>query len=318
MDNLQLISTLALTVLTVYAPSNAQSTSSVSGNAANPQLLRYEDDHLRLLEVTYLPGEQYDMPEGSPYPAVVALGAPQPRMEHIPLASNEVLHDDGFGIGPAPAGMSLPRCLTMGAQPPFRVKNIGNSPAHFYRIEFKRIDGEDFRTRWAEWYPYLKERHTAAEWFEKTGHKPFGQAEVTQPPPGSPTERTLNPDGYPYPDSYDSVRISPGQHWPRYEDANVPFIEVMYRPGERGDATHGHPYPSVFAKDSVRGHSKNEFMDPASNLNGQGSGNGSAPAGADYPTCSTMAPQAPHRPQNVDTIPMHFYRIEFKHLDQEK
>ena len=141
---------------------------------------------------------------------------------------------------------------------------------------------------------------------------------MTQPAQGSPTARTLNPDGFPYPDAYDSVRIAPRQHWLRYEDGQVRFIEVMYRPGERGDAMHGHPFPSVFAMDSVRGHSNEELMDPSSSLNGQGTGRGPGPAGAEYPICRTMAPQAPHRPTNGDTFPMHFYRLEFKQLDQGK
>lgn len=315
MENLKLISILALTTLVVCASSGAQSLNNAGTSNSEPHLLRYEDDHVRLVEVKYLPGTQYDIREGAPYPSVVAFGEKQPEMERVSLASYEQARSTGFGMAPAPGNKLLPTCMTMAAQLPYRVKNVGSTPAHFYRIEFKRIDGEGFRSNWAQWYPYLKEPYTAAEWLKKTGQKPFGQAEVTQPPPGSATARTLNPKGYPYPDAYDSVRVAPRQHWLRYEDGNVRFIEVMYRPGELGDAIHGHPYPSVFAHDSIRGRSKNNLMDPSSNLNGQGSNKSPAPTGMNYPDCATMEPQAPHRPQNDDTFPMHFYRVEFKHLD---
>ena len=29
-------------------------------------------------------------------------------------------------------------------------------PLHYYRIEFKRVDGEGFASHWQEWYPWMK------------------------------------------------------------------------------------------------------------------------------------------------------------------
>src|SRR5690242_4907750 len=58
--------------------------------------------------------------------------------------------------------------------------------------------------------------------------------------------KTLNPQAFPYPDKFDAPKAAPGQHWVRYEDDHIRFIEVSYRPGEKGDNPHGHPYPSVF------------------------------------------------------------------------
>jgi hypothetical protein len=159
---------------------------------------------------------------------------------------------------------------------------------------------------------------TVWEWIKKSGTTPYGQARQPNPDAwGAGKETTLNPAAFPFPDSYDSVRVAPRQHWLRFENEKIRLIEVMYRSGERGDALHGHPYASVFARDSVSGRAKDEHLAPDSPLNGQNQGRGGPPSNASFPTCSTMGPQAPHRPENVDTIPIHFYRIEFKRIDGE-
>ena len=37
---------------------------------------------------------------------------------------------------------------------PYKVQNASNAPLHYYCIEYKRIDGEDFKTQWQQWYPW--------------------------------------------------------------------------------------------------------------------------------------------------------------------
>jgi hypothetical protein len=222
----------------------------------------------------------------------------------------------GTGIGCAPPGLEYPTCLTAMPQAPHQPTNTDTFPVHFYRIEFKRIDGEDFKTNWAQWYPYMVKRITVWDWLKMPGvTRPYGQAREPQyPKDASPRAETINPSGFPYPDSMDSVRAAPGQHWLRYEDDHVRFLEVIYRAGEIGDAFHGHPNPSVFARDSVAGKATDENFDPAAKTT-MLTGRGPARPGMEYPTCTTATPQAPHHPHNVDTFPIHFYRLEFKRID---
>jgi hypothetical protein len=202
----------------------------------------------------------------------------------------------------------------MSVQLPHRPQNLEDFPDHFYRIEFKRVDGEAYRDHWAEWYPYLKEPMTVWEWLRRSGKQPFGQAHEDSRAV-SLSAYTLNPAGFLYPDSTDSIRAAPRQHWLRYEDQNIRLLEVMYRAGEQGDAMHGHPYASVFAMDApFDGEITDEHLD-LDKAKTEAMGRGAAPAGMQFPTCSTMGPQSPNRPFNHSKLPLHFYRIEFKRLD---
>jgi hypothetical protein len=39
---------------------------------------------------------------------------------------------------------------------PHTIRNNGTVPLHYYRIEFKRIDGDDFPSHWRDWYPWMQ------------------------------------------------------------------------------------------------------------------------------------------------------------------
>jgi hypothetical protein len=88
---------------------------------------------------------------------------------------------------------------------------------------------------------------------------------------------------------------------------------------------HGHPYASVFARDSDTGAaatgrqppfaSGDAQLDPESSYNDMGLGSAPAPQGMKWPTCQDSDPQAPHRPYNANVNPFHFYRLEFLRLD---
>jgi len=123
--------------------------------APNNHKLLYEDDHVRLLEVTIRPGETENI-HGHPYPSVFANDAvPGVTGKDHALDPNSPLNGQGAGSGPAPAGFEGPSCSTMGPQAPHQATNTGIVPMHFYRIEFKRIDGDDLKTHWREWYPWM-------------------------------------------------------------------------------------------------------------------------------------------------------------------
>jgi hypothetical protein len=125
--------------------------------APNNYRLLYEDEHVRLVEVSIRPGETEPM-HGDPYPSVLAFDNPPPQklpVRYLDRASPQNSQDRTEGV--PPPGLTLPGCATLGPQAPHALTNTTDSLIHYYRIEFKRIDGEALRTRWAEWYPWMAE-----------------------------------------------------------------------------------------------------------------------------------------------------------------
>jgi hypothetical protein len=215
----------------------------------------------------------------------------------------------------------------VGSQSLHAISNSDTFPLHYYRIEFKRIDGDDYKTNWQTWYPWML--------------LPLKPMKDVQPP----TDAKPFSKEFPFPIAFDSYIAAPNNHYMRYQDAHVRFLEVTFRAGER-ENLHGHPYPSVFAHDMgggggaapaanadgplaepgfhrradgtpMRTSAGDIKLDPNSPLNGQGAGQGPAPARMKWPTCNTMLPQAPHKAYNGNPYPTHFYRIEFKRIDGE-
>jgi hypothetical protein len=112
--------------------------------------VRYEDAAIRLVEITLQPG-QTAAAEASTPPAVLAFDTT--------AAFDAVSEQSAAAAGRSapPAGMILPRCMTMAAgQMPALVNRLGQ-PLHFYRIEFKRMDTPGLREHWREWYPFMVE-----------------------------------------------------------------------------------------------------------------------------------------------------------------
>jgi hypothetical protein len=267
--------------------------------AANIHHVRYEDDHVRFEEVAYFPGVKGAM-HGHPWPSVFARDAPAPPMAHnATLDLNSPQNGQDQSEGKAPNGRDWPTCSTMGPQAPHAVTNNDTFPLHFYRVEFKRVDGDGIKSNWKTWYPWLL-----------VPVKPV-QNLLPGPELGPPFS-----NDFPYPIAYDSYIAAPNNHTLRYEDSHVRFLEVAFRPGER-ENLHGHPYPSVFANDAAgtTGGGVDFKLEPFSTMNGQDGNQGAPPKDLQYPRCSTMGPQAPHAAQNLGPYPAHFYRIEFKRID---
>ena len=65
------------------------------------------------------------------------------------------INGQGGGNCASPAGMKQPSCSTMGPQWPHAASDTNPYPTHFYRIQFKRIDGDGIKTHWREWYPWM-------------------------------------------------------------------------------------------------------------------------------------------------------------------
>jgi len=265
--------------------------------------VRYQDAHVRFIEEAYFPGVHGKM-HGHPFPSVIAIDAPASRGVNVNL-------DTGPGIvfngADAPRGAQFPLCATASPQAPHAETNQDSFPHHFYRLEFLRVDGKDFETRWREWYPHmLDSRPEAPDVVPAAGAAKFSA-------------------DWPYPLAYDSLAAAPDNHRLLYEDGHVRLIEVTIWPGET-ERLHGHPYPSVFAYDNLifkpaaSGHLRkygvsDRKLDPDSLHNGQDANVGEPPPGMDTPGCATMGPLAPHQIHDGGALPLHFYRIEFKRID---
>lgn len=116
--------------------------------APNIHHVLFENDHVRLLEVTVQPGETEPM-HGHKYPSVFAYDAVQPELKNHNL-------EGGDSANPAPrryedSDWYQPECRTMGPQAPHQVTILDPFPQHFYRLEFKKMDGKSIETSWSQY-----------------------------------------------------------------------------------------------------------------------------------------------------------------------
>ena len=269
----------------------------------------YEDAHLQLLEVAYLPGSKVNDTESKA--AITIFDAAMPTMNGFNVT--------GEGYARPPAGLEYPICSSAGPEAAHLVVNNDKFPLHVYRVVYKRVDGTEFASHWKSWYPWMLDPL-----------KPVKDLD-----PGSNLGPLFSKD-YPYPIAMDSYKAAPNNHYLRFEDAHVRFLEVVMRSGER-ENLHGHPYPSVFEQDTWslgppvpfspedtgpgtpglghRGVIGDHKWDPKSSLNGQDGMQSPPPRGLQGPVCITAGPQAPHAATNGGNVPIHFYRLELKRID---
>ena len=289
---------------------------SYDAEVADPDVHRvlFENEKVMFLEVANPPVLDVKM-HGHPYPSVFArdTGAGGPTVNGAARGAGVALDDthlepnspfagQGWGQGGPPAGLQFPRCTTAPPEGPHRPINHNAVPVHFYRIEFRRLDGDGLRAHWREWYPWML--------------KPARVVRNLKPGPALGPNFSVE---WPYSRLYDSVLAAPDNYRLLYEDGHVRLLEVTVRPGEI-TPMHGHPYASVLAFDAVEADPReivDTKLDPKSPLNGEKAGHGPAPSVFDMksPTCETMGPQAPHAIRNNSDTPLHYYRIEFKRVD---
>jgi hypothetical protein len=110
--------------------------------------------------VTVRPGETTPA-HGDPYASVLAFNTVAVDAREIvdtKLDPKSPLNGHRVGEGPPPSvfNMSAPTCTTVPPQAPHTIRNNNPIPLHYYRIEFKRVDGDDFPSHWREWYPWMK------------------------------------------------------------------------------------------------------------------------------------------------------------------
>ncbi|QYE36207.1 hypothetical protein KZX46_09880 [Polymorphobacter sp. PAMC 29334] len=127
--------------------------------------------------------------------------------------------------------------------------------------------------------------------------------------------------GYDFASSYDAEVAAPAVHRVHYADDHIMLMEVGNPPGYAMQM-HGHPYPSIFARSSGRtnlggGGPGDQYLEPAGGRNGEHWHSALAPKGTPSLECTAADPQAPHRPVNHGVAPQHFYRIEYKRIDDD-
>jgi hypothetical protein len=270
--------------------------------ADSSERVLFEDGHIRFVEITRWPGERIHL-RAQPYPAIIAVDASWPQMRVTPQADRSASGSPGR----PPHDIQFPWCQTnspIGAQD---VVVTGNFPQHFYRIEYLRVDGAGFSEHWREWYPWILAPVVSPP--------DFGISR--QPGPAYSAE-------FAYPYVYNAATAAPANHFVRYEDEHIQLVEVTVRPGET-ENMHGHPYRSVYANDGagptdpVPAHQQNKTLDPVTAPPWGGpSGRGSPPPGQSYPDCLAAAPEAPHQVYNPDTVPEHFFRLQYKRIDGQR
>jgi hypothetical protein len=106
--------------------------------------LLFESDHVRLVEVLIRPGETRRAAP-NPYPSVIAMDA----------ADTQLPPGKGQQQSPPLAGFETLKCATTNGNAAEVTRNTGKVPIHYYRIEFKRIDGDGIKEHWREWYPWM-------------------------------------------------------------------------------------------------------------------------------------------------------------------
>ena len=98
---------------------------------------------------------------GNPYTSVLAyngnLGDPS-LVTDTKLDPNSPLNGQGGGHAGPPRlhDLKSPTCGTMAPEAPHKIHNGGTAPLHYYRIEYKRIDGDALAANWKTWYPWMK------------------------------------------------------------------------------------------------------------------------------------------------------------------
>jgi hypothetical protein len=98
----------------------------------------FENDHILLLEVTIQPGETENM-HGHKWPSVYAYDAVQPKLSnHTLVGDTRKVVGESF----ADSNWYEPQCHTLGPEAPHQVTILDPFPQHFYRLEFKRMDGK--------------------------------------------------------------------------------------------------------------------------------------------------------------------------------
>lgn len=102
----------------------------------------------------------------------------------------------------------------------------------------------------------------------------------------------------------DAVIAAPKNHSVIYEDDDIRVLSVTVQPGEV-EVPHHHRWPSVIVYDHPV---KSENRDARGKVLPRKASAG----GREWPPVIRVPPEAAHSVRNLDTVPLHLIRIEFK------
>lgn len=102
----------------------------------------------------------------------------------------------------------------------------------------------------------------------------------------------------------DALAAGVKNHRVIYEDDDIRVLSVTVQPGEH-EVPHHHRWPSVIVYDHPV---KSENRDAKGNLLPRKA----AAGGSEWPPVIRVPPEAAHSVTNLDTVPLHLIRIEFK------
>ena len=277
----------------------AQPAPSVPPTKAAMQKIHYEDGHIRFVEYTLYPGA--NTVAAVPYHSVLMTDAAWPAVAETAASGAAAGGSETSSKNVLPFDKRpYPYCRVESPRGAKTATVDGDFPQHYYRIEYKRVDGKDYAANWKTWYPDV-----------------FAPPSKVVPNPGL-TLKNKEPysEAWPYNVGYSSTTAAPANHTVRFQDDHVELIEVAIRPGET-ENMHGHPYPSVYADDGgfspAGAQYSNEsivkgFTVPWGDL--------TSPFDAGvFPICFSAIPEPPHRVTVHSGAPQHFYRVHFKRVD---
>lgn len=244
---------------------------------ADPEnhIVLYEDDNVRMVDV-HTPPMQTNSKHDHQWLSVFLQDEPQPGgRDH---GTDGTAGNAGGVIGPdAP----FPLLNVAGTQAPHAYENMDTFTKHFYRVELKKIPFECPAPN-GSMISYAKERMS--------------------------TLPEVKVDSWPWPDAMDQIITSPKTDNERFETFDLRLVEVTVPPGgkeEMGEQI----YPSVLI-----------FYQPQPKGMVTWYDGKTTPVerkfdGAKFPQALREGKQPPHSFQNTDTIPAHYYRVEFKKIN---
>ncbi|TPG51697.1 hypothetical protein [Sphingomonas glacialis] len=108
----------------------------------------YEDAVVRLVAVRVAPGAS-SRPTATRYPAILAIDT-QRAFDAL-----DAVVGPAAGRALPPTGLAMPRCMTLDAGAVLALHNAGSAALHYYRLDFKRIEGAALAEQWRTWYPAM-------------------------------------------------------------------------------------------------------------------------------------------------------------------
>jgi hypothetical protein len=93
----------------------------------------FETYDMRFVEVTIRPNQKQEMGE-TLWPSALLFFEPQPKGVETSYDGKAIQVERKF------EGAKFPMAIRMGAQPPHSFENKDNFPAHYYRVEFKKVN----------------------------------------------------------------------------------------------------------------------------------------------------------------------------------